>query len=229
MWFHLRFLTLLPCLWLMSCGSTAWERRSAIVPSRAIEKARQYGLHDVRASIPGIAVDLRYCTARNVAGRPVYPANMPCLLRASTVKRLQQAQAALQAQGYGLRIWDAWRPPEAQQVLYAHGGRSGMFLDPDAGWSRHCGGISLDATLVDLEGREQRMPTYFDEDLGHAASTQQSSDPLVQKNHTLFHQAMRAAGLIPLPAEWWHFDDEDFLRNPVPVITAAQLGIRLEP
>jgi zinc D-Ala-D-Ala dipeptidase len=222
---RLRFLHLLSAVLLVSCGTPSMQRRSAIVPSRAIAQAGKYGLHDVRATLPDIAVDLRYGTKFNVAGRPIYPRNMPCLLRATTIERLRQAQATLKLQGYGLRVWDAWRPPEAQQVLYSHGGRTGMFLDPGAGWSRHCGGVSLDATLVDLEGHEQRLPTYFDEDLEKAASTKQPSEPQVQRNLALLHNAMRAAGLIPLPGEWWHFDDEDFLSSPVPVITAANLGI----
>lgn len=217
----LRFLRLLPAFWLMSCGTPGLENRSAVT------KARQYGLINVRAAIPDISVDLRYGTRHNVAGRPVYPRSMPCLLFASTVERLKQAQAALRQQGYGLRIWDAWRPPEAQQVLCSHGGRTGMFLDPDSGWSRHCGGVSVDATLVDQEGREQRLPTYFDEDLGKASSSDRPDDPVVRRNLEILHQAMRDAGLIPLPGEWWHFDDEDFLRNPVPVITAANLGITI--
>ncbi len=221
----LRFVLLLSAFGLVSCSTADLERRSAIVPSRAAQRARSYGLVDVRAAVPDIAVDLRYATSRNVAGRPIYPRNMPCLLRTSTVARLKQAQAALRQQGYGLRVWDAWRPPEAQQVLYAHGGRTGMFLDPHSGWSRHCGGISLDATLVDLAGNEQRLPTYFDEDLGKAASTARPSDPVIQRNLGILHKAMREAGLTPLQAEWWHFDDEDFLRNPVPVITATNLGI----
>ncbi len=217
----LRFLRLLPVFCLMSCGTPGLESRNAIA------KARQYGLIDVSAAIPDISVNLRYITRHNVAGHPVYPRSMPCLLFAPTVERLKQAQAALRLQGYGLRIWDAWRPPEAQQVLYSHGGRTGMFLDPGAGWSRHCGGVSVDATLVDLEGHEQRLPTYFDEDLEKASSVALPHDPVILRNLKILHQAMREAGLIPLPGEWWHFDDKDFIHDPVPVITAAKLGIKI--
>jgi hypothetical protein len=219
---------LLILLYLSACSSGPTERRSAIVPHQAISKALTYGLVDVRAAIPDIVIDLRYATAQNVAGRPIYPRHMPCLLRASTVERLKNAQASLRLQGYGIRIWDAWRPPEAQHVLYSHGGRTGLFLAPSTGWSRHCGGISLDATLVDQDGREQRMPTYFDEDLEKAASTIRPNDPEVQRNLDLLHHAMRRAGLKPLPGEWWHFDDEDFLHHPVPVITAASLGMVID-
>jgi len=220
-------LLLLPLLLPLSCTTGTFERRSAIVPSRSIALARQYGLVDVRAAIPDIAVDLRYGTRRNVARRAIYPPEMPCLLRASTVERLRKAQATLRAQGYGLRIWDAWRPPEAQQVLYRHGGGTGMFLDPRVGWSRHCGGVSLDATLVDLYGVEQRLPTYFDEDLGRAGSYQTPADPAIRRNLQILHGAMRGAGLVPLQAEWWHFDDRDYLNAPIPVVYGRSIGVNV--
>lgn len=201
------------------------ERRSAIVQNRAIALAKIYGLQDVRTAIPDIAVDLRYSSSQNVARRPLYPANMPCLLRTSTVERLRKAQATLRSQGYGLRIWDAWRPTEVQERLYSAGGYTGMFLDPRVGWSRHCGGVSIDATLVDSHGIEQRMPTYFDDSLSRASTQYRGNDPVVARNLNILHSAMKSAGLVPLTDEWWHFDDIDHLHTPIEVITGIQLGI----
>lgn len=209
---------------LAACASKPAEWRSAVVPHSAIDGAAKFDLVDVRAVVPDIAVDLRYGTARNVTNAPVYPPDMPCLLRASTVQRLRKAQDLLRAQGYGLRIWDAWRPPEAQ-VLLSRRDSAGMFLAPKNGWSRHCAGISLDATLVDRNGVEQRMPTYFDEDLPRAQTTYNGTDPVVQRNLFILHGAMRRSGLIPLPGEWWHFDDIDFLYKPQPIVYGHKLGL----
>ena len=100
-------------------------------------------------------------------------------------------------------------------------------IDPSGGWSRHCAGISVDATLVDAEGREQAMPTYFDENLAAAASDTRHPDPAVRRNLRLLHDAMEEAGLKPLPGEWWHFDDLEFLYTSIPVIWARDLGIVL--
>jgi zinc D-Ala-D-Ala dipeptidase len=201
-------------------------KQAAFHPKRTLVLAEKFGLVDVRKEVPDIVVDLRYTTAQNVTGKPLYPRRMPCLLLRPTVERLKLAQARLRAQGYGLKIWDAWRPTEVQEKLHAQGGRTGMFLNPQFGWSRHCGGVCLDATLVDAEGREQPMPTYFDENLDHAASNQTPADPVVRRNLALLHQAMREAGLVPLPAEWWHFDDIDFLYDPVPVVRGRDIGFR---
>lgn len=204
------------------------ERRSALVPSRSIELAQSFDLVDVRATIPDIAIDLRYATADNVVKRPIYPARMPCLLRVETVEKLKTAQALLRAQGYGLRVWDAYRPPEAQETLHRHAGSTGMFLSPEAsGWSRHCGGIAVDLTLVDAQGHEQRMPTYFDQDFANASRHYRGSDPLVKQNLQILQAAMKQAGFIQLESEWWHFDDKDFLYNPQPIIYGRQLAIPL--
>lgn len=199
--------------------------RGAFHPKRTVALAEKHGLVDVRKAVPDIVVDLRYTTAQNVTGQPLYPRRMPCLLLRPTVERLKLAQARLRAQGYGLKIWDAWRPTEVHERLHAHGRDTGMFLDPQFGWSRHCGGVALDATLVDARGREQLMPTYFDENLAHAGSNQTPTDPVVRRNLALLHGAMREAGLMPLPAEWWHFDDIDFLYEPGQVVVGSEIGV----
>lgn len=228
-----RLWRLLPLLLLLpSCGTSMAVLETADAPPDAaatptLKQAHKYGLQEVREVIPDISVDLRYKTARNVAGRPVYPRDMPCLLRTSTLKRLQAAQDTLRNQGYRIRIWDAWRPPEAHHVLYAHGGKTGMFQDPRHGWSRHCGGVAIDATLVDAQGNEVPMPTYFDEDLEKADIRAPQADPAILKNMRTLHHAMRQAGLIPLANEWWHFDDRDFLYSPIPVVKGSDLGVRV--
>ena len=190
-----------------------------------LELARERGLVEVRKVIPGISIDLRYATASNITGQPIYPPGMPCLLRTETAKKLKQAQTILHAQGYGLRIWDAYRPPEVQETLHKHASSTGMFLSPDTGWSRHCGGIAVDLTLVDAHGREQRMPTGFDQDLAHAGIHYHGNDPLVKQNLQILQAAMKQAGFIQLESEWWHFDDAEYLTNPQPVIYGWRIAL----
>ena len=182
-------------------------------------------LVDLRTEIPDLRIDLRYGTQRNVTGKPLYPAGMPCLAHQKTTQKLVKAQDFLRGRGYGLKIWDAWRPPEVQLLLHRHGADTGMFLDPKSGWSRHCAGIAVDATLVDANGIEQRMPTYFDEDLHHAAREYTGNDPEIRRNIQLLRQAMEQSGFATLESEWWHFDDEDYLRKPQPVVFGHELGL----
>ncbi len=201
------------------------DKGSHLGKGNTLELARQRGLVEVRKVIPGIGIDLRYATADNITGQPIYPSRMPCLLRTETAEKLKQAQAILRAQGYGLRIWDAYRPPEVQETLHKHASSTGMFLSPDTGWSRHCGGIAVDLTLVDAQGREQRMPTGFDQDLAHAGIHYRGNDPLVKQNLQILQAAMKQAGFIQLESEWWHFDDAEYLTNPQPVIYGWRIAL----
>jgi D-alanyl-D-alanine dipeptidase len=212
---------------LAACASEGGTR-SAFVPAHSIELAKHCGLIEVRRVIPDAVIDLRYATPDNVAKRPLYPARMPCLLRIETAEKLKTAQTLLRAQGYGLRIWDAYRPPEAQETLHSHAGSTGMFLSPEAtGWSRHCGGIAVDLTLVDAHGNVLRMPTGFDQDLANASRHYRGNDPVVKQNLQILQAAMQRAGFIQLESEWWHFDDKDYLHDPQQIVYARQLAIPL--
>lgn len=190
------------------------------------ERAKAHGLVDVRRYIPGLSVDLRYASADNLAQRALYPAGMPCLLREETAAKLKTAQGLLRAQGYGLRLWDAYRPPEVQETLSRVAADTHLFLSPESlGWSRHCGGVAVDVTLVDTENREQRMPTGFDAPLKYAAANYQGKDKTIQNNLQILQKAMKEAGFTQVKGEWWHFDDGDFVQNPQPIVYGRDLGI----
>ena len=206
-------------------ASSTQDAGSPLNSGSTLERARKRNLVDVRTAIPGIAIDLRYATADNVTGQSIYPSHMPCLLRTETAEKLKEAQAILRAQGYGLRIWDAYRPPEAQEALHQAGGSTGMFLSPNAGWSRHCGGIAVDLTLVDVHGQEQRMPTGFDQDFAHASRNYSGADPVVKQNLQVLQAAMKQAGFTQLESEWWHFDDAEYLNNPQPIVYGWQIAL----
>ena len=60
-------------------------------------------LVDLLAVDPALRFDIRYATARNFLGRPVYPAAR-AFLRPDVAKALQGANAFLEGQGLGLRI-----------------------------------------------------------------------------------------------------------------------------
>ena len=203
------------------------ERRSALVVSIPAQMAAKHGLVDVRTYLPDVAVDLRYATSQNVAHQPLYPPNMPCLLRQSTADKLKKVQARLKVHGLGLRIWDAWRPPEVQLSLMKKGGHTGMFLDPKVAWSRHCSGVAVDVTLVDKKGREQRLPTYHDENSDEAYYQYSGNDPEIKSNLERLQSAMSAEGFSMIPLEWWHFDDYEHFFNPPKPVWAKDIGLTL--
>jgi len=210
-----------------SCAERPLERRSAIVMSPVIANAEGLGLVDVRTFLPDVAVDLRYSTGHNITRRPLYPADMPCLLRRSTAIKLKRVQERLRAQGYGLRIWDAWRPPEVQMTLVEKGGNTGMFLDPKVGWSKHCSGVAVDITLIDLAGNELRLPTAHDENSRKAYVQYMGNDPEIKRNLLLLQNTMCEEGFTTIPLEWWHFDDYEWFETPPPPVFARQIQLAL--
>jgi D-alanyl-D-alanine dipeptidase len=192
--------------------------------------ARARGLVEVTSVIPGIKYDLLYRNAKNITAQRVYPENMPCLLHHTTAAKLRVAQEILQRQGYGLKIWDAWRPPESHTALHDHGGYTGMFTPPEFMWSRHCSGTAVDVTLVDAKGRVLEMPTGFDE--GGPDSYYIADAPAKKKEHrSILQMAMTSAGFSILNTEWWHFDDATYDQKgqlPVPpVVYARDIGLKL--
>lgn len=210
-----------------ACSSPKPERRAALVPSHAAQMAEFRGLTDVRRFVPDVVVDLRYATKDNIARRALYPADMPCLLKPSTAEKLRQAQAILRTKGLGLRIWDAWRPPEVQLLLVEKEGNTGLFMDPKSAWSRHCSGTAVDVTLVDDRGVEQPMPTYHDEGGAKASYLYTGKSHKIQRNLYLLQRAMVDAGFHILDTEWWHFDDSDYYTTPAPVVFGHEVGIRI--
>lgn len=228
----LAFLSVVSLIVSCSSGPESEEHRSAIVVNDAVAYAAKRSMVDVRKQIPDVVCDLRYATKRNVTGQLLYPADMPCLLFWSTADKLKRAQALLRAQGYGLKIWDAWRPPEVQVSLFEFGGHTGMFVDPKECWSKHCSGVSVDVTLVDAHGNELPLPTYFDEGGPKAHYIYQGNSEIIRKNVKTLQDAMTAAGFSILINEWWHFDDaecSDAEVAPPPVMFASEAGIKLPP
>ncbi len=162
-------------------------------------------LVDLASVDPTILVGLRYATPRNITGRALYPAAARCIVRRHVAEGLKIAQAWLRPQGYGIKIWDAYRPPDAQQALYDVVKNRSFVASPEKGHALHTWGAVVDATLVDAKGREMKMPTDFDEFTAAAAMNYTGKDPVIAHHFDLLHWAMARGGFIGMRTEWWHF------------------------
>jgi len=172
----------------------------------AVAEPRYDNLVDIRAIDPTIVVDLRYATSRNLIGRPLYPPGLPALVRPTTAARLAEAQKILRARGYGLKIWNAYRPMAAQMELWQHSHDGTFVADPlDGNGSLHTWGVAVDATLVDAAGRDIAMPTGFDEFTPAAKLHYDGDNPIVKFHLKILVQAMKRAGFYGMRSEWWHF------------------------
>ena len=165
---------------------------------------------DIKSVDKTILIDLRYASSNNVAHRPLYPPGAPALVRASVAKRLAIAQEYLRRIGYGLKIWDAYRPRSAQEQLWRLTQNRSFVADPKEGRGMHVRGAAVDATLVDAEGRDVPMPTDFDSFTEAALLEYKGRDPIVRANLKLLQKAMAHGGFYGLRTEWWHFCAPDW-------------------
>jgi D-alanyl-D-alanine dipeptidase len=163
-------------------------------------------LVDLHVVDPTIVIDLRYATSRNIARRPLYPLNMPALVRPSVAKKLVQAQDELLTHGFRLKIWDAWRPKSAHDELWRLFPDKNYVGNPSDGFgSLHTWGVAVDATMVDDLGRDVAMPTDFDAFSPAAMLQYTGKDPQVAAHLHTLQRAMAHAGFWGMRTEWWHF------------------------
>jgi D-alanyl-D-alanine dipeptidase len=164
----------------------------------------------VRRIAPGIRVDLRYATKENVFGRRFYKKSR-CLLRRAVAERLARVQRRLSKEGFGLKIWDAYRPRSVQWRMWRVLPRGGYVGDPRRG-SHHNRGAAVDVTLVRADGRPVTMPTGYDHFGPRAHLSYSHLSKAVRANRARLLRAMRAEGFVPYRREWWHFVAPDYRR-----------------
>ena len=186
--------------------------RFPVSKSRGLAAA---GMIRVAEVDPTIQEELIYKTAANFTGKPVYPQEMPAMLRPETAQRLARANALVARHGYRLKLWDAYRPHEVQIHFYEASGRNDLYVaNPHNHPSQHSCGTAVDVTLVRADGRPVRMPTGYDDFTPAAASAAVHPDPQVRRNLKILQDAMRAAGFYMLAAEWWHYIDGNYRNYP---------------
>lgn len=185
--------------------------------------ADDFAMVNLRDVAPSIVIELRYATTNNIAGRAIYPANAQPWLRAGVARRLIAAHKNLRDFHYGIKVWDAYRPREAQQRLWEAAPNPDFVADPHAaGGSLHSHGIAVDVTLVDEAGHAVSMPTDFDDFTPAAMLYYHGPDENVRRHLGALQWAMSRAGFYGLRTEWWHFTPSDWQRY-LPASTTAML------
>ena len=151
----------------------------------------------------GVTADIVYATARNFTGRPVY-ARPACYLHEAAAEKLARAVALAAPLGLRFKIFDAFRPSEAQWKLWEFRPDPEFLADPRRG-SPHSRGVAVDLTLVDDAGHELDMGTGFDDftKLSHHANTEITI--AAQRNRILLLGLMTASGWDFFGNEWWHY------------------------
>ena len=189
-------------------------------PTLAIESLAGHRDFRALASIPGIAIDLRYATPGNFVGADMYSPFDCAWLHNDAAAMLERTAQALARRDPALRILvlDALRPQRVQERMWKalEGTPLTQYLADPARGSIHSFGMAVDVTIVDASGRELDMGTGFDDltELSHPALEEGffARGDLHERhiaNRRLLREVMAESGWRGIRTEWWHFDGGD--------------------
>ena len=166
-----------------------------------------------------VMIELVYATERNFTGQPIYRRGT-CYLHPETAGLLRQAVMLAAPLGLGFKIFDGYRPTEAQWALWNHTPDPSFVADPRRG-SPHSRGAAIDLTLVDSSGHELDMGTKFDQFSEKSHHGSQAVSLAAQKNRVLLLGLMTLAGFDHYRLEWWHYQLHQARRLPLLSDSAA--------
>ncbi len=160
---------------------------------------------------PTLKLDIRYATANNFVGRPVYP-EARAFLQKPAAEALLAAHRWLKERGYGILVYDAYRPWTITKLFWdiTPADKKMFVADPAVG-SQHNRGCAADVGLFDLKtGREVEMPGGYDEMSERSFVTYAGGTPDQRAHRDLLRNAMERDGyFFVYPEEWWHYDFKD--------------------
>ncbi|GAA0328743.1 D-Ala-D-Ala dipeptidase VanX [Actinoallomurus spadix] len=174
--------------------------------------------------VPGVRWDAKYATWDNFTGKPVdgYLANRIVGTR-SLCAALEQAREKAASLGFGLLLWDGYRPQRAVDCFlrwseqpedgrtklrhYPNIDRAEMFKKGYvAAKSGHSRGSAVDLTLYHLATGEL-VPMGGGHDLMDPISRHQASEitSTEAQNREHLRSIMEDCGFDPYDREWWHY------------------------
>ena len=160
-----------------------------------------------------IKLDIRYARNDNFVGRAVYT-EARAFLQRPAAEALVRVHKLLKQQGLGLVIFDGYRPWSVTKIFWDSASeverKIEFVANPQKG-SRHNRGCAADISLFDLAtGREVAMPSGYDEFSERAFPTYAGGPAEARALRDLLRATMEAEGFTVYPAEWWHFDYQDW-------------------
>ena len=158
-----------------------------------------------------IKLDIRYDTANNFVGRPVYTEARAFLQRAAAAA-VVRVHEKLREQGLGLVIFDGYRPWTITKLFWevVSEDKRKFVADPAKG-SKHNRGCAVDLSIYNLRsGKLIDMPSDFDEFTERASPNYTGGTEKERANRDLLRSLMEAEGFSVNPNEWWHFDYKDW-------------------
>jgi D-alanyl-D-alanine dipeptidase len=177
---------------------------------------RAADLVELAALDPTIKLDVRYATSNNFVGRPVYD-QARAFLQKPAAEALLRAHRSLREKGYGLLIFDAYRPWRVTKLFWDVTPRAqrDFVANPKKG-SKHNRGCAVDLSLYDLAtGKEVPMPSAYDDFTKKAYPDYPGGTAEERAARGVLRSAMEAQGFTVEPNEWWHFNYKDWKLYPI--------------
>ena len=152
-----------------------------------------------------VDIDLIYATPGNFTGATIYR-RPRCWLHPDTAALLARAAGLARRIGLRLKVYDAFRPAEAQWVLWRHLPDPDYIADPRRG-SPHSMGAAVDLTLIEAPagGPGLDMGTGFDDMRPLSWHGDTTISITAQRNRALLLGLMTCAGFDFYRNEWWHY------------------------
>ena len=174
--------------------------------------------------VPSIVQEIRYHSTYNFVGERIDGYEEPiALLTLEAARALKAVGNEMVAQGYRLKVYDAYRPARAVKrfIFWAiedEDNRMKPFFYPNiskadafemgfiAKESSHSRGSTVDLTLLDMStGKEVDMGSPFDLFDESSHPDYRDITPEQYDNRMLLRNAMMRNGFAPIDCEWWHF------------------------
>jgi zinc D-Ala-D-Ala dipeptidase len=158
-----------------------------------------------------IKLDIRYATSRNFMKRKMY-SQPRAFLQRPAAEALVRANAKLHKRGFGLVIFDAYRPWSVTKQFWelTPPEKRDYVANPKEG-SRHNRGGAVDVTMFGLStGKEVDMPSDYD-DFSERASPDYAGGTAAQRHlRNLLRSIIESEGFVVSANEWWHFNYKDW-------------------
>jgi D-alanyl-D-alanine dipeptidase len=183
----------------------------------------RYRLVLISPEIYPLVVELPYATKNNFMKQIIYQ-HPVLLLHVDASNKLKIAAKIASQIGLTLKVFDFFRPLEAQKKMFQIVSDDRYVSDPDHGVASHTRGIAVDLTLIDSQtGKELEMGTIFDDFTERAHPGNLSMSQTVLKNRALLAGIMHIAGFEKIDTEWWHYQLPN--HDKYPKISQQDLGL----
>ena len=159
-----------------------------------------------------VCIDLAYASKDNFTGKKIQN-KAKCFIHKDAEPYLISAINIAKNLGYKFKIYDAFRPKGAQEILLNFCPDKNFITPPDKG-SPHSRGIAIDLTLV-KNNKILDMGTKFDFLDKQSYHGDSSISSIAKRNRILLLGIMTTAGWDFYRNEWWHYQLFDSKRWPL--------------